>query len=212
VIRKIDQIATSSLKKMFLVVTVNPEFIMQAQSDRQFKQILNSADLAIPDGHGLRLKSANLQIVPGRKVVQALVETRKYKIFFLGGREGVAQAMAEKYGGDYDAGHQDIRSQLLDAQENERVLEKINKYKPDILLVAYGAPWQEKWLWKYKPQLQAKLAMGVGGTFDYLTNRAKLPPQWVETAGLEWLWRLIHEPRRVKRQLSLVKFFFLTHF
>ena len=83
---------------------------------------------------------------------------------------------------------------------------KVNKYKPDILLVAYGAPWQEKWLWTNRHRLKAKVGIGVGGAFDYLTGHAAVPSEWINKLGLEWLWRLVHEPWRWRRQLSLIRF------
>ena len=110
--------------------------------------------------------------------------------------------MAKKYDGAYDNGEVDIKN----PQRNNEVVAKINKFKPDILLVAYGAPWQEKWISANLGELKAKVVMGVGGTFDYLTGRAKLPPRWMEKLGLEWLWRLILEPWRWRRQVNLVRF------
>lgn len=204
VLNKIDQVVHSSLKKSFIVVTVNQEFIMLAQADPLFNKILNNADLTIPDGVGLRLAGVNT-IVPGRKLVSALI-TKSYRIYYLGGRGNVAKEMADKFGGLAGAGHTNIRSQMLDARENQRIINKINLYKPDILLVAYGAPWQEKWLWTNRDKIKAKVAMGVGGTFDYLTDRAKMPPDWINQLGLEWLWRLVHEPWRWRRQLNLLRF------
>lgn len=192
-----------SFSRPFFVVTVNPEFIMQAQEDEEFRLILNAADLAIPDGNGLKLAIKELEVIPGRKIVQELVGNKAYKIFYLGGRNRAAKEMAEKYGGEWDEGEKSIRA---GEYESERILAKINTYKPDILLVAYGAPWQEKWIYNNLDKLQSKVVMGVGGTFDALTGRLKLPPRWMEKAGLEWLWRLIQEPKRWKRQLKLVKF------
>ena len=74
-------------------------------------------------------------------------------------------------------------------------MSKINKYQPDLLLVAYGAPWQEKWIWRHSEEIKAKVVIGVGGTFDSLAGRVKLPPKWVEKMGWEWLWRLKQEPK-----------------
>ncbi len=201
---------------------------MLAQDDPEFKKILNSADLAIADGVGLRfaqqiqnLKSQftnksqktnfkKLEIIPGRKLVEEILKLKKYKFFFLGGRNKVAEAMAKKYGGASDPGHDDIKSQIQNpkSQINLKIINKINNYKPDILLVAYGAPYQEKWLYANRYALNAKVAMGVGGVFDYLTGRAALPPEWINRLGLEWLWRLVHEPWRWRRQLSLIRFVF----
>lgn len=192
----------------FFVVTVNPEFIMLAQEDQEFKWILNSADLAIPDGVGLRLAGIK-KIIPGRVLVEKLLKMN-LRTFYLGGRNGVSEAMAKKYGGEYDSGAIDIKSQIsnpkIQTNSNDQILKKINEYRPDLLLVAYGAPWQEKWLFANRSSLRAKVVMGVGGTFDYLTGRTKLPPEWISKVGLEWLWRLIHEPWRWKRQVNLVRF------
>lgn len=215
VLTKIDKIcANPRLKQPFFITTVNPEFIMLAQDDPEFKKILNSADLAIADGVGLRLAKLNIKIIPGRTLVQKLCEMSKFKIFYLGGKNGVAEAMTRKYGGASDSGHDDIKSQIQNSksQINLKIINKINNYKPDILFVAYGAPYQEKWLYANRYSLNAKVIMGVGGAFDYLTERSKLPPEWVNKAGLEWLWRLVHEPWRWKRQLNLVRFVFLQTF
>ena len=188
-------------KDKLFIVTVNPEFVMMAQDDSEFKDILNNADLAIADGVGLKLAGIK-NIIPGRKLVEEIVKLKKYKIFYLGGQNGVAKEMAKKYGGEWDSGHSDIKNQIANSKINEKIINKINKYKPDILLVAYGAPWQEKWLAANFYRLNARVLIGVGGTFDYLAGRKSLPPAWFH----EWLWRLIREPWRWKRKLSLVKF------
>ncbi len=199
VLKKIDEFVTKN-GKMKLIVTVNSEFVMLAQEDVEFKKILNGADLTIADGMGLKLAGVK-KVVPGRRVVEALIG-KGYKVFYLGSR--IAAEMAEKYGGAYDDGEVDIKNPV----RNDEILAKINKFKPDILLVAYGAPWQEKWLWANSGKLKAKVGMGVGGTFDYLTGHASVPPEWVNKMGLEWLWRLVHEPWRWRRQLALLKYLY----
>ena len=199
VLTKIDSFLTKK-GKMKLIVTVNPEFVMLAQDDPEFKKILNGADLAIADGVGLKLAGVK-NIVPGRRVVAEIV--KKYRVFYLGSR--VAAEVVEKYGGAYDNGEVNIKNPV----RNDEIIAKINRFKPDILLVAYGAPWQEKWLWANRHKLKAKVGMGVGGTFDYLTGHVLLPPEWVNKMGLEWLWRLVHEPWRWRRQLRLLRFVLL---
>jgi N-acetylglucosaminyldiphosphoundecaprenol N-acetyl-beta-D-mannosaminyltransferase len=202
------KIAKKSHDKPLFVATVNPEFVMLAQGDEEFKRVLNSADLAVADGRGLLLADIKLkEVVPGRKLVSSLLD-RYYRTFFLGGKNGVAKEMAKRYGGEWDEGHDDIKSQIANCKLhiNQRILNKINRCKPDILLVAYGAPWQEKWIAANLDKIKAKVVMGVGGTFDYLIGRAKLPPEWMEQMGLEWLWRLIQEPWRWRRQLNLLGF------
>jgi len=204
VLAKIDDFLAKT-GKMRLIVTVNPEFVMLAQDDSEFRKILNSADLAIADGVGLKLAGVK-RVVPGRKVVEAIV--RKYRVFYLGSR--VAAEMAKKFGGKYDNGHKDIRRTMNHESTNQRIINKINSYRPDILLVAYGAPWQEKWLWANRHRLKAKIGMGVGGTFDFLVGKAAVPPEWLNKIGLEWLWRLLHEPWRWRRQLRLLWFVWLV--
>lgn len=200
------EVLTKIDKGVLFIVTVNPEFVMLAQDDSEFKNILNNADLAIPDGVGLKLAGVK-NILPGRKLVAELLK-KPYKFFFLGGKNGVAQEMAEKFGGEFDSGETDIKHPTRNAE----IITKINKYKPDILLVAYGAPYQEKWLNANSQLLNARVRIGVGGAFDYLTGRSIVPPEWVSRIGLEWLWRLYHEPWRWRRQLNLVKFVLLQTF
>jgi N-acetylglucosaminyldiphosphoundecaprenol N-acetyl-beta-D-mannosaminyltransferase len=196
VLRKIDiQVQSPNKKKPYFIVTINPEFILLAQDDHEFKNILNSADLAIADGVGLRLAGIK-NIVPGRKLVAELLK-KPYKFFFLGGQYGVAGEMVKKYGGAFDEGELD----KTNPSRNRQILSKINKYNPDILLVAYGAPWQEKWIWNNLSDIKARACIGVGGTFDYLTGKTVLPPKVFEKWGLEWLWRAIHNPKHWSRAL-----------
>lgn len=191
-----EKMARKTYDRPYFVVTVNQEFVVMAQEDKEFKTILNLADLAIADGFGLKLAGAT-HIVPGRKVVEELLRLRK-KVFYMGGRNGISQTMAKKYGGEFAEGGR--------SDENLEIIREINGYKPDLLLVAFGAPWQEKWIYRHLPEIKAKMVMGVGGAFDYLTGKAKVPPDWVNEIGLEWFWRLVHEPWRWRRQLRLVKF------
>ncbi len=86
-------------------------------------------------------------------------------------------------------------------------LKKINAARPDLLFVGFGMPKQEKWIYKNVKKLDAKGIMTVGGTFDYVFGKARLPPQWLEKPGLEWLWRLLHEPKRGSRILNAVIIF-----
>ena len=205
-LRKIADLVHSSHKSCSLVVTANPEIVMQARRDVSYKTILNKADLVFADGAGLRLAEPKLTVVPGRKLVQALAESKQYKLFFLGGQGGVADAMSKKYGGDSDSGEVNIAKPT----RNDEILTKIAKAAPDLILVAYGAPWQEKWIWENRDKIKAKVAVGVGGSFDTLTGRVKFPPEWISQLGFECAWRLLREPWRWKRQLQLLKFAFLA--
>jgi N-acetylglucosaminyldiphosphoundecaprenol N-acetyl-beta-D-mannosaminyltransferase len=86
-----------------------------------------------------------------------------------------------------------------DALIEKEVVKAINKFRPHLLFVAFGAPKQEKWAYKWLDKLEVGGVMVVGGAFDFIAGRAKLPPEWMEKAGLEWLWRLLHQPRRLGR-------------
>lgn len=212
VIRIIEERCKKSThSRLFFIATVNPEFVMKAQSDSEFRNILNSADLALADGNGLKFADPLLAtITPGRKIVETLVRSKRLKLFYLGGQPGVAEAMARNFGGRGEMGARVIREELESEQGNVhslQLIKAINAFRPDVLLVAYGAPWQEKWIWKYRNELQVKVAIGVGGSFDYLLGRAKVPPEFIHKLGFEWLWRLVREPWRLKRQLKGGMFF-----
>ena len=133
----------------------------------------------------------------------------------LGGKDRAAEIAAlklkiknAKLNIKYFQGPRNIENET--AAERAEAIRRINKFRPHLLFVAYGAPMQEKWIAANLPQLKINVAMGVGGAFDYLAGRVQRAPQWLRRGGLEWLWRLIQEPWRWKRQLRLVKFVWLV--
>lgn len=178
-------------KKHYLT-TPNPEMIVAAQKDSEFKRILNAADLAIPDGVGLRLADGHLRRLAGADLMLALIK-KGYKTLLVGGKPGVAQAAAKKLG-------------VMGMTEPDVV--KINKIKPDLLFVALGHGKQEKWIDKNLKKLKVKVAMGVGGALDYVAKPWLRAPFLIQALGLEWLWRLIIQPWRIKRQLALLEFIY----
>lgn len=172
------------------IVTVNPEFVMLAQKDTEFKKILNRADLAIPDGTGLRLADRRLNRVTGVDLMLSLIN-KGYKTLLIGARPGIAQAVAKKLG-------------VFGLTELDT--KKINKIKPDLLFVALGMGKQEKWIVKNLPKLNVKVAMGVGGALDQIAKPRLRAPKIIRQIGLEWLWRLVMQPWRIRRQWQLVRF------
>jgi N-acetylglucosaminyldiphosphoundecaprenol N-acetyl-beta-D-mannosaminyltransferase len=191
------------------LTTVNPEFVVEAQRDEAFRQIINNATLALPDGIGL-LKAARFlkttplpERVPGSTLVIRLAELshqKGYRIYFLGAWEGVAEKAIEnlkirypnlQVAGCY-AGSPAI-------EENEAIVQRILPTRPDILLVAYGAPKQDKWITRNLQRLQIPVCIGVGGSFDFIAGTAKRAPLWVQRLHLEWLHRLIMQPWRWRR-------------
>ncbi len=143
--------------------------------------------------------------VSGDVLVRKLIEearNRQWKVFLLGGRMGNSQKAAEKLKQElgikveHHPGAKEIRKET--EREREEVIEQINAFKPDILLVAYGAPWQEMWIGRNLENLKTHIAIGVGGTVDDLAE-GKETPTWMREKGLRWLWRLWKEPARLGR-------------
>ena len=197
------------------VCTTNPEFMIIAQGDSHFANILRRADLCVPDGAGL-LWAANLlknpipERVTGSDGVPAIAEEaakKGWKLFFLGAAEGVAEEAAYILQEDYP-GLQIVGtySGSPAPEEEDEIVAMVNASGADILLVAYGAPNQDKWIARNMPRLQVKMAMGVGGTFDFITGRVPRAPEWMQMLYLEWLYRLIIEPWRIVRMMRLPRF------
>jgi N-acetylglucosaminyldiphosphoundecaprenol N-acetyl-beta-D-mannosaminyltransferase len=198
-----------------LVVTVNPEFIILARKEPSFAQILNGADLALPDGQGLLwaariLGSPLTQRVTGVDTligISGLAAEKGYRLYLLGGAEGVAQAAAQQLRHRHPG--LDIAGTYAGSptpEDEDEMVGNIKRARPHILFVAYGAPQQEKWIARNLRHLGVPVAMGVGGAFDFASGRAKRAPVWVQRFGLEWLYRLGHEPWRWRRMLALPRF------
>ncbi len=198
------------------VVTPNPEFAMAARRDPEFLRVLNESSLAIPDGIGLmvavRLAGHRIrQHVRGTDLVHqtaALCARNGYRMFLLGAAPGVAEAAAARLQRDNPglriAGcHAGFHQPERDA-ETVAVVRQAGRV--DVLLVAYGAPNQEKWMARNQAALGIPCAVGVGGVFNFLSGRSKRAPEWVLRLEMEWLHRLIVEPWRWRRQLALPHF------
>lgn len=197
------------------VATVNPEFVMAAQQNTAFRQLLQRADLCVADGVGL-LFAARWQArplperVPGVELSVALAQRaaeRGWRIYLLGAAPGVAEAAAvvlqQRFPALQIAGCHAGTPQAADAPG---IVERIRDAQPHILLVAYGAPAQDLWIAHYQPQLQVPVAIGVGGLFDFLSGRVPRAPEWMRRLGIEWLFRLLRQPWRWRRMLSLPRF------
>lgn len=202
----------------FVVLTPNPEIILAAQSDPELASILNSADLSIPDGVGLKLAAPNLTIIKGRQLMVRLFELAqksKLKVFLFGATPQVNQKSVELIRTKYpqvkvqgDSGSHLNREGSPVSSEDARIeketINNINKFKPNFLFVALGTPKEQKWIAKHKNELKVNCIMEVGGALDYFSGSAKLPPVILTSLGLEWLWRLIHDPSRLGRIFNAV--------
>lgn len=197
------------------VVTVNPEFVMAARRDRQFRRVLNQASVAVADGIGIvwaaRILGDRLpERVGGIDLVETLARRCAIsgrRLFLLGGAPGVANAAAEvlrsRYRGLVVAGTHAGSPRPCDFAD---IRARVHAGRPDLLLVAFGAPAQELWIARHQAELAVPAAIGVGGAFDFLAGRIRRAPGWMQRLGLEWLYRLALQPWRWRRMLALPRF------
>ena len=197
------------------VCTVNPEFVMAAQSDAEFRSILQNADLCLPDGIGIvwaakRLKNPLRERVAGSDLLPLIAReaaSRGWKLFFLGAEAGVAdraaQILRQRHPQLKIVG---MRAASPHPNDDDESIRLICQAQPDILFVAYGAPAQDKWIQRNRARVGVTVMMGVGGSFDFISGIAARAPRWIQNIGLEWLHRLIQQPWRWKRMLALPRF------
>lgn len=195
------------------IVTPNPEFIIIAQKDLEFKKVLNQADLSIPDGAGLKLAADIQSTTPGVDLMEELIKVSAKKGFtigLLGGGDLVAVKLAECLKKKYP-GLKVVFAESGGMVDEEGRLPRLPRLpRLDILFVAFGQVKQEKWIAQNLSHLPVKVAMGVGGAFDYLSGLVPRAPKLMRNLGLEWLFRLVLQPWRIKRQLVLIKFVFMV--
>ncbi len=205
--------------KQHFIATPNPEFIVLAQKDKEFFNILNSAKMSLPDGIGMLFANIYLHKkiihrITGNdaiNIIASVAEQKKYSIYLLGGDRGVTKKAGEalkkkfpniKIAGTYDGSIQDVKN------VEARALENIQRAAPDILFVALGHGKQEKFIFHNLAKLPTvKIAIGVGGALDYLSGKKLRAPKFVQKIGLEWLYRLALEPKRWKRIVDAVIIF-----
>ncbi|MCK4919117.1 MAG: WecB/TagA/CpsF family glycosyltransferase [Candidatus Pacebacteria bacterium] len=253
------------------IVTLNPEMIIEAQNNIKFKEVINKADLVIPDGIGIlwaleflkkkrsfSIKNKNIIInnfltkslllilalcnfvytflkillspkyrknilrfrTHGIDLVYKICESssiKNKKIFFLGAGEGVAKKAAinlkKKYPNINIVGAEEgIKEKQESGNRNQDLIQRIDEANPDVLFVALGAPKQEIWIHENLKKLPSvKLAIGIGGSFDFISGKIKRAPIVFQKTGLEWLWRLFLEPKRIKRIYNAtIKFTYLV--
>ena len=197
------------------VITVNTEMLVAAHDDPNLARVLNSGDLNVADGVGVLLASRLLgcplrERVTGSDGIYALAghsARHGYRVFFLGAAPGVAGRAALALQAAYPqlqvAGTYAGSPQPDDSED---VISRVRAAAPDLLLVAYGVPAEERWIATYRARLAVPVMIGVGGTFDFVAGVTRRAPPWMRTIGLEWLHRLVREPWRWRRQLALPRF------
>lgn len=205
------------------IVSLNPEIIVMAQKDREYMNILSESDIQICDGVGIALGGSILGIdvgdrLAGSDLMEIILQNQSsggLRVLLLGGEAEVAEKLAICYQKKYPTltfrgimGISDILNQTK--EEEDRILSIVADYKPQILFVALGSPWQEKWIWRHKNDLKGVVCMGVGGGFDFAIGAVKRAPQIIRAMGFEWLFRLIYQPWRIRRQTRLIEFIWLV--
>ncbi|MFA5577685.1 MAG: WecB/TagA/CpsF family glycosyltransferase [Tissierellaceae bacterium] len=206
-----------------VIFTPNTEIVMAAREDSNLRDIINQGDLVVPDGIGLiyasKIKKRPLkERVTGYDISMNLLKTaneNSHSLYLLGGKEGIAKAAGDKIGeiypnirllgyhhGYFKGSHNGYRGH----EEEEKIVSEINSLRPDIIFLGLGFPKQELWININKSRIKAKLIIGNGGVMDVLSGEAKRAPEIFIRLGLEWLYRLIKEPWRLRRQMALPSF------
>jgi len=198
-------------KNKHYINTPNPEIILKSLNDKNYKTILNRADISIADGFGIKLAGLtfkkNIPRITGADLVKDILkiaENKKYKIAVLNREKGLSSIKDIEISlkSAYPRLTFKVFNSKLDV--NGDTLKEIYNFSPDILFVAFGAPYQEKFIYNNLDILESvKLALGIGGTFDFLTGRIKRAPKILRIIGLEWLWRIFQA--KGKRKLWRLK-------
>jgi len=204
------------------VVSLNPENLIISLKDPLFRQIIGEARITINDGVGIVLASRILNgtFVPrmtGVDLMQKIIKTAiegSLRVLLIGGKPKLAEELADCYNRAYPAsrfvgmvGFRDIKAPSPNEEKN--ILSIVAAVRPHLILVAFGSPEQEKWIYANRASLQGITCIGVGGAFDFLGGKVKRAPVFIRRIGLEWLYRLISQPWRWRRQLRLLEFIWL---
>ena len=197
------------------ICTVSPEFVMIAQENPAFMRVLHHADLCVADGVGLLFAARYLghslpERVTGSDGVPFIAQRAAregWNLFLLGAAPGIAEQAAARLI-EQNPGLQIVGTYAGSPapEEEAAIIERVNASRADILLVAYGAPRQDEWIAGNRDRLTVSVAIGVGGTFDFIAGVVPRAPRWMQKLALEWLFRLIRQPWRWRRMLRIPRF------
>lgn len=207
-------------RKFVCVAAVH--LVMECQKDKRLQDGVNRAGLMTPDGmplvwlarfYGYRKVSR----VYGPTLMQKLchlAEKNGFKIFLLGGTRGQTERLKEKLLLCYPTlnimGTQDTPARPIPPHDTQKINQKINLLDPDIVFVGLGCPHQERWMIENRPHLKAPLLVGVGAAFDFLSGDRRQAPLWIQNSGVEWLFRLLQEPKRLWYRYTVLNILFIT--
>ena len=203
----------------FHIVSLNPENLVVTTENELFKRVIETAQIKIIDGIGIVLAGRLLNIEVGERVtgvglmedILKMASDRRLRVLMIGGKENLALGLAECYRERYPEakflgtiGIKDIKNPTIG--EERKIFSIVAAYKPHLILVAFGSPSQELWLYKNRKRLNNAICMGGGGAFDFIGQKVTRAPVFIQKIGLEWLYRLISQPWRWRRQIRLIKF------
>ncbi|MBD3615429.1 MAG: WecB/TagA/CpsF family glycosyltransferase [Gracilimonas sp.] len=186
------------------VFFTNVHSIHLARKDTEFRRYLDKADLVLPDGSGLKIAGKvlempileNLNGTDFTPKVCRMAETGKWSVYLLGAREDVVKRCSEKLKERFpNLSLIGYHNGYFSKNEEDEIVEEINKKKPDILLVALGQPYQEKWIARNANRLNTHICLAVGGLFDFLAGAMKRAPLWMRKLGIEWFHRFLQDPK-----------------
>lgn len=212
-----ENLIKESNKSCKMIFAPNVEFIMYAQKDEEYFNILKQSSLSTPDSIGVIIgaklqKKSFKERIPGQSYFRKIIELsneKGYSIYMLGGKPGIAEIAKENLEKIFqNVNIVGTHHGYFDENEEKEVIKEINRLEPNVLFVALGAPKQEKWIYEHRNELKVDVAAGQGGTYDYEAGRIKRAPVFIQKIGMEWFWRLCREPSRIKRQLVLPAYLF----
>lgn len=216
-------------EKLNVIYTPNTEIIMSAKDDENLKRLLNDGDLVTADGIGL-VYGAKIKKRPLKERVTGfdmsinmlkIANENNYSLYLLGGKDGIAKDAVNNIKKDYPnvkiSGYhhgyfKGNHTGDLDSEDENNIINEINSKSPDIIFVGLGFPKQEIWIDSNKDKIKSRVIIGNGGVMDILSGNAKRAPDIYQRLGLEWLYRLVQEPSRIKRQMVIPKFMFKVIF
>lgn len=206
----------------FHIVSLNAENLVAARENKVFKKVIETSQIQLVDGAGVILAGMILgfkaERISGVELMEELLNLAsqlRLRVLLIGGRPNLALRLAQCYQRAYGQakffGFEGIKNIKTPQEKEEKsIFSIVSGFKPHILFAAFGSPTQELWLDRHKRQLAGIVCMGVGGAFDYLGGIVPRAPKFLGNLGLEWLFRLMIQPWRWRRQLRLVKFAWLV--
>ena len=201
------------------IVTLNPLMVMRYRQDEEFARALDAADVIVADGVGIkwayrRIKQRNIQLIPGVELAEAIIEKASeygWNVGLIGGEPGIWDKAAEKLTTRYPElkvayGHHGYFSQ----EEEPEIVNEIIQKDLQVLIAGMGFPKQELFLNKFKKHFEGSILIGVGGSLDVFSGKTKRAPQIYRRLKIEWLYRMISEPKRISNFLILLKYWILV--